>query len=149
MNPTFKFREIETGDLEEVFELRVATWHNDNGRQELLDLGIHPSSVARLLQNSHKGWLCESDAKIVGFAIGDESIGEIWVIAVLKEYEGCGIGKKLMQHVETWLFENDWEEIWLTTDMDEELRAVGFYRRLGWQDWKFESGDRFMRKQRT
>ena len=39
-----------------------------------------------------------------------------------------------------------WEEIWLTTDVDENLRAVGFYRHLGWEDWKFEDGDRFMRK---
>ena len=35
---------------------------------------------------------------------------------------------------------------WLTTDVDENLRAVGFYRHLGWEDWKFEDGDRFMKK---
>jgi hypothetical protein len=29
----------------------------------------------------------------------------------------------------------------------ENTRPVGFYRRLGWKDWKIEDGDRFMIKE--
>jgi ribosomal protein S18 acetylase RimI-like enzyme len=70
----------------------------------------------------------------------------MWVIAVLAEHEGRGIGRAVLAEVESWLAECGWDEIWLTTDTDESLRAVGFYRHLGWQDWKFQDGDRFMRK---
>jgi hypothetical protein len=50
-----------------------------------------------------------------------------------------------MRQAEPWLFSHGWAEIWLRTDVDESVRAVGFYRRLGWVDWKID-GDRFLRK---
>lgn len=78
--------------------------------------------------------------------MGSKATGELWVIAVLKEYENQGIGRALMGLVEAWLHSEGCKELWLTTDADENYRAVGFYRRLVWEDWKMEDGDRFMRK---
>ena len=146
MNSSFLIREIEVDDLDEVFEVRVVTWHNANGRKELAEWGITPNSVATMLSTSHKGWLCQFNSQIVGFAMGDRSTGEMWVIAVLKEFESLGIGRQLMHRVESWSFDHEWREIWLTTDVDESLRAVGFYRHLGWRDWKIVNGDRYMKK---
>ena len=141
------FREIRPDDLDAIFEVRVATWHNDRGKSELTELGITHQSVQVMMGDSHRGWLCEVDSQVVGFAMGNRSNGEMWVIAVLREYEGRGIGKRLLGLVEDWLFAEGWNEIWLTTDPDESLRAVGFYRHLGWTDWKLEpKGDRFMKK---
>lgn len=141
------FREIRVGDIQAIFQVREATWHNDRGREEMQALGITPDSVRTLLAASHRGWLCDIDSRVVGFAMGNRNTGEMWVIAVLRQYEGLGIGKRLLLLVEQWLAEEGWAEIWLTTDPDETLRAVGFYRRLGWIDWKIEpGGDRFMRK---
>ena len=140
-------REIRTDDIPSLFEVRIATWHNDRGREELSAMGITHESVQRLLAESHRGWLCEVDSRVIGFAIGDKSNGEMWVIAVLKQYEGRGIGRRLLSLVESWLFSEGWNEIWLTTDPDETFRAVGFYRSCGWADWKIEpGGDRFMKK---
>ncbi len=139
-------REMEVNDLPEIFELRIATWHNSNGREELNQMGITIESVSEMMMNCHKGWLCEADSRITGFAMGDSDNGEMWVIAVLKEYEDQGIGRRLLEKVEDWLFSKGWKEIWLTTDADESVRAVEFYRHLGWKDWKREDGDRFMRK---
>lgn len=140
-------REITVEDLPTLFEVRIATWHNPDGAEELERLGITPASVASMIETgSHRGWLAEVDRQIVGFAMGDRTNGEMWVIAVLAEYEGRGIGKALLAAVEFWLATNGWDEVWLTTDTDETLRAVGFYRHLGWRDWKFQDGDRFMRK---
>ena len=150
MEGNFKFRELGSDDLAAIFDVRVATWHNDHGRRELTELGITPESVRELLRSSHRGWLCESDSQVVGFSMANQDTGEMWVIAVLKSHEGKGIGKRLLGLAEDWLFSVGWEEIWLTTDPDETLRAVGFYRRLGWQDWKLEpGGDRFMKKRRS
>ena len=143
------FRQIRPDDLRSIFDVRVATWHNDRGREELRALGITHESVREMLASSHRGWLCEVDSHVVGFAIGNRNNGEMWVIAVLKEFEGNGIGKRLLGLVEQWLFAEGWTEIWLTTDPDESIRAVGFYRHLGWSDWKIEpDGDRYMKKAR-
>ncbi len=144
-----KFRDIQISDIPEIFQVRVATWHNEHGQEEMKSRGITHDSVKEILESgSHRGWLCEMDENIVGFAMGDRKNGEIWVVAVLKEYEGKGIGRKLMNLVENWLCNEGWSEIWLTTDPDETTRATGFYRHLGWQDWKVE-GARYMRKTKS
>jgi GNAT superfamily N-acetyltransferase len=143
--PRGSLRRIVEADIPELFRVRVATWHNPNGAEELARFGITPESVATQLRTTHCGWLWEVDGRVVGFAIGDRSNGEMWVIAVLKEHEGQGIGGRLLRAVETWLFSEGWKEIWLTTDLDPAFRAVGFYRSQGWEDWKLEA-DRFMRK---
>ena len=144
------FREIQPDDMQAIFDVRGAAWHNDNGLEELTRFGITHDSVREMMQQTHRGWLCEVDGKVVGFAMGNRATGEMWVIAVLKEYEGRGFGKRLLTMVEDWLFSAGWDEIWLTTDPDETVRAVGFYRHLGWRDWKLEpgGGDRYMKKRR-
>ena len=98
-----KIRGIEIEDLPSIFEVRIATWHNPNGAEELTQFGITIESVTKMLEDgSHQGWLCEEDGRIVGFTMGDRTKGEMWVIAVLKEYEGRGIGRALMNEVEAW-----------------------------------------------
>lgn len=139
-------RAMRPEDLGEVFEVRARTWHNPNGAAELTRFGITPASVTAMLTTSHQGWVAEDAERIVGFAMGNKQTGEMWVIAVLPEFEGRGLGRSLLTHVEQWLAAEGWREIWLTTDPDERYRAVGFYRRLGWRDWKMENGDRFMKK---
>jgi GNAT superfamily N-acetyltransferase len=140
------YRELLPSDMDAVFDVRVKTWHNPNGAEELHRMGITPEAVVEMMRRSHRGWVAEDGDRIVGFAMGNKRTGEMWVIAVLPEYENQGIGRRLMSFVEDWLWSVGWHEIWLTTDPDEKYRAVGFYRRLGWRDWKFEDGDRFMRK---
>ena len=51
-----------------------------------------------------------------------------------------------MTKVESWLFAEGCSEIWLTTDIDVQLRAYSFYRNRGWTDWKIEKGNRYMKK---
>lgn len=82
------FREINGGDMQAIFDLRIATWHNDRGREELRELGITHRSVREMLAESHRGWLCEADSGVLGFAMGNRKTGEMWVIAVLKNQGG-------------------------------------------------------------
>jgi GNAT superfamily N-acetyltransferase len=145
----FLYRELVPADMAAVFDLRVRTWHNPHGAAELHRLGITPDSVIELMRTSHRGWVAEEGNRIVGFAMGNQRTGEMWVIAVLPEYENQGVGRGLLTRVEDWLWSAGWSEIWLTTDTDEQCRAVGFYRRQGWHDWKIENGDRFMKKGST
>ena len=141
-----KYREIEFSDIPSIFEVRIATWHNDRAVEQMTEWGITEGSVKSMLEiGSHRGWLCEIKDRVVGFSMGNRENGEMWVVAVLKEFEAMGIGRELMSLVEGWLWSQGWSEIWLTTDPDELVRAVGFYRAIGWRDWKIE-GSRYMRR---
>lgn len=63
---------------------------------------------------------------------------------MLPEFEGNGIGGKLMDFAEAWLWSTGCTRAWLTTDTDITFRAYGFYRKRGWLDWKVEDGVRWL-----
>lgn len=142
------FRKIELNDVPALIVLRGQTRENAISPEELADLGITPARVVEYLQTTHQGWLCEADGKIVGFAIGDGSTGELWVIAVAPEFEGRGIGSRLLSLVETWLWAQGQASLWLWTDIDESRRAFSFYRRHGWEKDRVEDGALYLKKQR-
>ena len=139
-------RPITPADIPELFTVRVATHQNAMTLEELAALGITPESVTASLGERHAGWLCEDVGRVVGFAMGDRMTGELWVIALLPDYVGRGIGSRLLREVETWLAEQGWRQIWLTTDPDTSLRAYSFYRQHGWEDDRVEGGNRYMIK---
>ena len=141
-----KFREIRQADVPALFEVRVATRENAYSLEELQALQITEATVRRKLETTHAGWLCEVDGRVVGFSMADSGTGEMWVIAVLPDYEGRGIGARLLELVERWLWARGWQESWLTTAIDPSLRAYGFYRKYGWEDREIRDGVRYMRK---
>ncbi len=142
------FREITVQDVPELIVLRTTTRENALSMEELNRLDITEKSVRAMIGASHRGWLCESDGRIAGFAMGDRRSGEMWVIALRPEFEGRGIGAELLTRVEDWLWSEGWESIWLTTDLDPNLRAYGFYLRQGWTDWRISDGLRYLQKNR-
>lgn len=142
-------RAIRESDVPDLFAVRTATHENRLTREELAALGITEASVKERMRGSCKGWLAEADGKVVGFAMGDGSTGELWVIAVLPEYLRRGIGSALLEAVEIWLAESGCARLWLTTDVDTRLDAYSFYRRRGWIDDRVENGLRYMVKDAT
>ena len=139
-------RQITEADIDALFDVRVATRENALTMEQLTSLGITHASVARMLATTHQGWLCQVHQKVVGFAMGNRKTGEMWVLADLPEYENQGIGKALIQHIENWLWTEDYQTIWLTTDIDTSLRAYGFYLHQGWEDSDIRDGCRYMKK---
>lgn len=142
------YREITCDDIPALFAVRAATDENNLSLEQLKALGITEDAVRDKILGSYKGWLCEVDGRVVGFAMGDRSSGELWVIAVLPEYTCRGIGSKLIRLVEDWLWQSGCGELWLTTDVDTTLRAYSFYGRQGWVDSEIRGGLRYMRKAR-
>ncbi len=139
-------REIAKIDVAALFTVRTATRENALSLEELAGLGITEKSVLAMLDGTHRGWFCTADDRMVGFAMGNRTNGEMWVIAVLPEYEGRGIGAELLTRVENWLWSEGWKESWLTTDVDPALRAYGFYRHQGWFDDGIRNNLRYMKK---
>ena len=144
MHPPLECREIAVADVPALFPVRTRTRENRYTLQELAALGITEASVAAKLAATFRGWLCTSAGQVVGFCMADRATGELWVIAVLPEFEGRGIGNRLMALAEGWLWSSGCDRAWLTTDLDTSLRAYGFYRQRGWTDWKTEGGLRWM-----
>ncbi len=64
--------------------------------------------------------------------MGDSKTAEVLVIAIYPEYKELGIGRKLMTHIQIWLWSFGHSNLWLWSSSDKKsVRAYGFYRKLG------------------
>ena len=125
------YREVSIHDIKDLFYVRTHTDENNLSLKQLSASGITVEAVREKLCGTHKGYLCEHNNKIIGFAIGDRKAGEMRVIAVLPEYINQGIGAKLLLMVEKWLWESGGKQLWLETDINPKLRAYSFYKNIG------------------
>lgn len=82
--------------------------------------------------NRGKGWVAETENKIVGFSIVDLQQHNVWALFLHPEYEGMGIGKQLHNIMLDWYFKQTNTTIWLGTE--PETRAEKFYRKRGWKE---------------
>ena len=78
-----------------------------------------------------KGWVCEHDGEIVGFAIADLEEHNVWALFVDPAYEGQGIGRRLHNMMLDWFFTQTQHTIWLGTAPG--TRAEHFCRIAGWE----------------
>lgn len=128
------YRQMQVEDISAALAVRLSTVENAITMEELEeDYGVTPQSMADTLKSNAKGWLCEEGGSVVGFSIGNRLNGEVEVVAVSPEYEGRGIGKTVLTHVQNWLFSEGHTEIWLLANPDPHIRATGFYNKLGWE----------------
>ena len=126
-------RETREDDLEACFSVRARTRENPIPRERLARMGITPeSSAADLRSGAVKGWVCADGPEVVGFCSADAE-GEVLVLAVLPEYEGRGVGKRLLSRAVDWLRSRRVRRIWLAADPSPQVRAHGFYRAQGWR----------------
>jgi len=131
---TFTYRQMRVEDISAVLAVRQSTVENALTLEELEQYyGISPQSIADEMKSDTMGWLCEKQGNVIGFSMGNRSSGEVGVVAVMPEYEGNGIGKTLLTHVQNWLFSEGYKEIWLLANPDPDIRATGFYQELGWE----------------
>ncbi len=79
-----------------------------------------------------KGWVCEIDAQIVGFAIVDLQENNIWALFLDPKFERQGIGRQLHDIMLDWYFTQTQATVWLGTAFN--TRAEKFYRKAGWKE---------------
>lgn len=142
------YRQITEADLPEIFEVRTSTREHSYTLKELEGLGITVESVAQKIKGDYKGFLCLVEGRIAGFSMGNRSTGEMWVIAILPEFEGMGLGGRLITLIEDWLWREGCDELWLTTGSDPSMRAYGFYLHMGWHEAELDDEIRTFRKRK-
>lgn len=120
------YREAGIIDIEGLSVVRLAVKENVLNNPALVTY----QDYANYLTAHGKGWLCEENGSITGFAIVDITDDNIWALFVHPEYEGKGIGKKLHHMMLDWYFSQAEGPVWLGTASG--TRAAEFYARQGW-----------------
>ncbi len=122
------FREALITDIPQIQIVR-----NEVKENVLSDPSLVPDKdVEDYITRRGKGWVCETDNRIVGFAIADLQDNNIWALFIQPGYEGKGIGKKLHDDMLDWYFNQNKETVWLGTSPG--TRAEAFYRKAGWKE---------------
>ncbi|HKY05294.1 MAG TPA: GNAT family N-acetyltransferase [Blastocatellia bacterium] len=99
-------------------------------KENILTTHIPPERLVAGLESRGKGWAAEHEGRVVGFSMADRVESMIWALFLLPEWEGQGVGRRLLSEAVEWLCAEGCELIWLTTEPGS--RAEGFYAHLGW-----------------
>lgn len=141
MEVVVQYRRAVTADLPACISIRGRTRDNPLSAEHLASSGVTPESWSSLMDSQQiHGFVAEGPADMVGFCFGDQRSGEVLVLAVLPDFEGEGIGRKLLDLTTETLFSYGRRELWLAASPSPDVRAHGFYRRLGWT-WRGETDD--------
>ena len=122
------FREAQSNDISQIQVVRNAVKENMLSNPAL----VSDADVEEFIHVRGKGWVCETENIIVGFAIADLKDDNIWALFVHPDYEKNGIGKRLHDTMLNWYFAQGKIKIWLGTS--PHTRAEDFYRKAGWTE---------------
>jgi len=124
---TAMLRQATRADIPGISDVRYAVRENTLRRGVISD-----EDVRREIEDTGRGWVVESDGRVIAFAIGNADSGNIWALFVVPEAEGQGHGRRLHDEMVRWLWSRGLARLWLTTGPG--TRAQGFYERLGWRN---------------
>ena len=122
------FREANINDIKEIQRVRNTVTENRLSNPAL----VSDNDVREFILNRGRGWVCEVDDKIAGFAIVDLEENNVWALFVEPGFDQKGIGKKLLQLMLDWYFDQTDKTVWLSTAPNS--RAETFYRLNGWKE---------------
>ncbi|WP_428223368.1 GNAT family N-acetyltransferase [Flavobacterium sp.] len=120
------FREVKREDIPQIQFVRNSVKENTLSDPNL----VTDNDCAEYMFERGKGWVCEIDGTLVGFAIADLVENNIWALFLHPDYEQKGIGRKLHDMMLDWYFEQTTTTVWLSTT--PETRAETFYRKSNW-----------------
>src|ERR1700712_2429160 len=112
------FREATLEDIPQIQVVRHAVKENVLSDPSV----VTDVDCAIYLFKRGKGWVCEVQGKIIGFAIADLKDNSIWALFVDPRYEKNGVGKKLHGIMLDWYFSRGKDKVWLSTSPN--TRAV-------------------------
>lgn len=122
------FREANIADIKQIQFVRNSVSENTLSSPDL----VTDDDCKQFLSVRGKGWVCEIDNRIVGFAIADLKENNIWALFLDPQFEKRGIGQKLHKIMLDWYFAQTKNKVWLGTAFN--TRAEYFYRKAGWAE---------------
>ena len=122
------FKEAKVKDIPQMQIVRNAVKENTLSNPAL----VTDSDVEDYITRRGRGWVCEINELIVGFAIADLIDKNIWALFVHPDVEGKGVGKQLHDRMMNWYFSQTDETVWLSTSPG--TRAEIFYKMQGWKE---------------
>lgn len=122
------FREARILDIPQIQIVRHAVKENILSDPNL----VTDQDCLDYLTIRGKGWVCEVENQIVGFAIADLQDNNIWALFLKPEFEKQGIGRQLHNTMLDWYFSQKTDTVWLSTTPG--TRADQFYRKCGWTE---------------
>jgi GNAT superfamily N-acetyltransferase len=122
------FREAKIEDIKQMQEVRKSVKENILSDPNL----VTDRDCEEFITVRGKGWVCEMEDKIVGFAIVDLKENNIWALFLHPAFERKGIGLKLHKMMLDWYFSQTTTNVWLGTAFN--TRAERFYRKAGWKE---------------
>lgn len=132
--PDISLSPAVSGDATECVALRGRTRENAVSEARLRELGITAASWgADITSGVLPGYVCRSEGLLAGYCFGDARTGEVVVLALLPEYEGIGIGRRLLEQMVQHLRSLGHGRLFLGCSADPAVRSYGFYRHLGWR----------------
>jgi GNAT superfamily N-acetyltransferase len=100
-------------------------------RENVLTSHIPTQRLVAGLESLGRGWVAEHEGRVIGFSMADREESMIWALFLLPEWEGKGVGRRLLEKATGWLCGEGGGSIWLTTEPGS--RAEGFYEHVGWE----------------
>lgn len=119
-------REAKINDIKQIQVVRNSVTENTLSNPDL----VTDQDCEEFITVRGKGWVCEIENKIVGFAIVDLKEKNIWALFLDPKFEKKGIGQQLHNIMLDWYFTQTKDTIWLGTAFN--TRAEQFYRKAGW-----------------
>jgi GNAT superfamily N-acetyltransferase len=120
-------REATIDDIPALSELRLSVKENTLSDPALVTLSDYEDYITV----RGKGWLCEQNSIVLGFAIADLKNDNVWALFIRPGYEGRGIARSLHRIMLDWYFGQSKTDIGLSTASG--TRAEAFYRKAGWR----------------
>lgn len=118
-------RQALAGDVPAIHRVRMSVREN-----RLVSTVITEADTRRAIEDTGRGWVVEVGGRVVAFAIGDKTNGNIWALFVDPEHERRGYGRRLHDEMLAWLWRQGLKSLWLTTEPG--TRAERFYENAGW-----------------
>ena len=122
------FREATPDDIIQIQIVRNSVKENVLSDPNL----VTDKDCEEFISTRGKGWVCEVDHQIVGFAIADLKENNIWALFLKPEFENKGIGRRLHHIMLDWYFNQTKKKVWLGTSPG--TKAEAFYRKSGWRE---------------
>ncbi len=121
-----KIREAEITDIKQIQIVRNSVNENTLSNPNL----VSDEDCKEFITQRGKGWVCEINTEIIGFAIADLKDNNIWALFLKPKFEKQGIGQHLHNTMLNWYFNQTKNTVWLGTSPN--TRAESFYRKAGW-----------------